>query len=108
MLQGFLYELIGREEGAATVRILPSCPLYQAHFPGYPITPGVALIQMALEVMGKELKGAKDIKFTEPVFPSADGPELRYEWTVSEEGKARVLLYLLPENTLCAKMVLDV
>lgn len=108
MLQGFLYELIGKEEGSATIKLLPSCPIYEAHFPGHPITPGVTLVQIALEIMGKQLKGARDIKFIEPVFPGADGSVLRYDWTVSEEGRAQVSLFLLPEEKLCVKMTLRV
>ena len=98
MLQGFLYELTGKEEGSATIKLIPSCPIYKAHFPGYPITPGVTLVQIATEIMGKQLKGARDIKFIEPIFPSA----------VSEEGRAQVSIFLLPEEKLCVKMTLGV
>lgn len=106
MLQGFLYELTGKEGGSATIKLIPSCPIYKAHFPGYPITPGVTLVQIATEIMGKQLKGARDIKFIEPIFPSADGPVLRYDWAVSEEGRAQVSIFLLPEEKLCVKMTL--
>ena len=44
MLEGILYNVVSREEGAATVRLLPESPIYKAHFPGYPVTPGVTLV----------------------------------------------------------------
>ena len=102
MLEGYLYQVVTKEEGSAVVRLLPECPIYQAHFPTFPITPGV---QMALELIGKPLVGAKDIKFVEPVLPGSDGTQLRYEWTFKDNGRADVMLYL-PDGTLSAKMVL--
>ena len=99
MLQGVLYEIIEREEGSALVRTLPESPIYAAHFPGYPITPGVCLVQMALELMGKEMTGSKDIKFVTPVMPDTT---LRYTWT--PEGAVQVML---TDGTLCAKMALE-
>jgi len=105
LLEGVLYELVSREEGSAVVRLLPESPIYKAHFPGYPITPGVTLVQMALDVMGVQMKGAKDIKFVVPVPPTAG--ELHYTWTYKDPSTAEVLLYL-PGETLCAKMTLSV
>jgi len=107
MLEGYLYETVSREEGSAVVRLLADCPIYKAHFPTFPITPGVTLVQIALELMGKPLVSAKDIKFVEPVLPTAEGPELRYEWTFKDNGRADVSLFL-PDGTLSAKMVLGV
>ena len=107
MLEGFLYQVVTKEEGSAVVRLLPECPIYQAHFPTFPITPGVTLVQIALELMGKTLLSAKDVKFVEPVLPGADGTQLRYEWTFKDNGRADVCLYL-PDGTLSAKMVLGV
>ena len=104
MLEGSLYTVISRSDGTATVRLLPECPIYQAHFPGFPITPGVCLVQTALELMGRSLLGAKDIKFVTPVLP---GAELRYEWTM-QDGRADVNLYLEPAGELCAKLTLSV
>lgn len=105
MLEGVLYEVVSREEGSAVVRLLPDSPVYAAHFPGYPITPGVTIVQMALELMGRTLSGAKDIKFVEPVLPSASGTLLRFSWTFPEPDKADVNVFL-EDETLCSKMSL--
>ena len=107
MLEGFLYQLVSREEASAVVRMLPESPIYAAHFPGFPVTPGVTLVQIALELMGRKLQSARDIKFVVPVIPSAEGPELRYEWSFPDASRADVNVFF-PDGTLCAKMALGV
>ena len=104
MLEGNLYTVLSRSQTAARVKFLPESPVYAAHFPEYPITPGVCLVQMALELMDCKLLGAKDIKFVMPVFP---GAEVRVEWTV-QDGRADVSVFLEPAGDLCAKMTLFV
>lgn len=106
MLEGVLYTVVSREDSAATVRLLPESPIYKAHFPGYPITPGVTLLQMALELMDRKLVSAKEIKFLSPVFP-ADGTQVRYEWTFKDEGAVAVSL-LAEDGSQYAKMSLTV
>lgn len=105
MLEGVLYEVVSREEGSAVVRLLPDSPVYAAHFPGYPITPGVTIVQMALDLMDRRLSGAKDIKFVEPVLPSSAGMLLRFSWTFPEPDKVDVNVFL-EDETLCSKMSL--
>jgi 3-hydroxymyristoyl/3-hydroxydecanoyl-(acyl carrier protein) dehydratase len=106
MLEGFLYKVVEKGDGSAQVELLPDCPIYAAHFPGFPVTPGVTLVQMALELMDKKLQSAKDIKFVVPVLPSKEGTVLKYEWTVAED-RADVTVFL-SDGTLCAKMALGV
>ncbi len=103
MLEGTLYQIVSRGEGTATVRLLPESPIYKAHFPGYPVTPGVTLVQMGLELMGRKLAAAKDIKFVVPVLPTADGPELHYAWSFRDDTTADITLSLA-DGTLCTKM----
>ena len=105
MLQGILYETIAVDPSGATVRLLPESPVYQGHFPGYPITPGVCLVEIALELMGNvRLVGAKNIKFTSPIIPD-EGTELRFN--LGGEGSERTV-EILSGDTLCAKMSLTV
>ena len=106
MLEGFLYRIVEKGDGCAKVELLPKSPIYAAHFPGYPVTPGVTLVQMGLELMGKTLQSAKDIKFVVPVLPAMEGTVLKYEWSV-EEDRADVSVFL-SDGTLCAKMALGV
>ena len=50
-LKDSLYHIVSCESGKAVVRLDPSSPVYAAHFPGYPITPGVILIEIATELL---------------------------------------------------------
>jgi len=105
MLREILYELVQTDAAGATIRLLPESPVYQGHFPGYPITPGVCLVEIALELMGKKrLVAAKSIKFTNPVLPT-ETTDLRFN--LSGEGEARTV-DILSGDTLCAKMSLTV
>lgn len=120
MLRGILYETVSIDTGGAVVRLLPDSPIYQGHFPGWPITPGVCLVQIALELMeemagqaghdgesvghdGKvRLVAAKSIKFTSPIIPT-EGTVLRFN--MGGEGCERTVEILSGEK-LCAKMSL--
>ena len=112
MLQGILYETIAVDAAGATVRLLPESPVYRGHFPGYPITPGVCLVVIALELMeemagqgGKvRLVAAKNIKFTSPVLPS-EGMALRF---IFSGGRPERGVEVFAGDTLCAKMSLTV
>ena len=115
MLQGILYETMAVDAAGATVRLLPESPVYQGHFPGYPITPGVCLVEIALELIAAmadqvghdekvRLVGAKNIKFTSPIIPT-EGTELRFN--LGGEGSERTV-EILSGETLCAKMSLTV
>ena len=115
MLQGILYETMAVDAAGATVRLLPESPVYQGHFPGYPITPGVCLVEIALELIAAmadqvghdekvRLVGAKNIKFTSPIIPT-EGTELRFN--LGGEGSERTV-EILSGDTLCAKMSLSV
>lgn len=106
MLEGVLYTVVSKEENSATVRLLPESPIYKAHFPEYPITPGVTLLQIALELMGKILVGAKEIKFVAPVLPG-DGTEIRFEWEFKDENTVSVSI-LSMDGTQYARMSLSV
>ncbi len=106
MLEGVLYTVVSKEENSATVRLLPESPIYKAHFPEYPITPGVTLLQIALELMGKKLVGAKEIKFVAPVLPG-DGSEIRFEWEFKDENTVSVSI-LSMDGTQYARMSLSV
>ena len=110
MLRGLLYEIVSSDAAGATLRLLPDSPVYQGHFPGYPITPGVCLVQMAMdlieEMAGRKVRlaAAKNIKFTSPVIPG-EGTELRFN--ISGEGGVREVEVLYGE-ILSAKMSLSV
>ena len=129
MLRGLLYEPVQADPLGATVRLLPESAVYAGHFPGYPITPGVCLVQIALDLIGEmagraghvgknemadqvghddrktvHLVAAKNIKFTSPVIPG-EGMELRFN-LAGEGGNWSVEVF--NGEVLSAKMSLTV
>ena len=86
ILKDNLYTIVSHnpESSKATFRVKLNAEsfIYQAHFPNNPITPGVCLIQMAVELFGSlkavnfNIKTLKNVKFTAPInpleFPEAD------------------------------------
>ena len=106
MLLGTLYETVQADAAGATIRLLPESSVYQGHFPGYPITPGVCLVEISLELFSARegrpvrLVAAKNIKFTSPVLPT-ETTELRFN--LAGEGDGRTV-EILAGDTLCAKM----
>ena len=128
MLRGILYELIRADELGTTVRLLPESDVYRGHFPGYPITPGVCIVQIALELAEEmadqvghddrnemadqaghadrkvRMVAAKNIKFTSPVIPEK-GKVLRFNLS-GKDGKWGVEVY--DGEVLAAKMSLMV
>lgn len=93
-LKNNLYKIISKEEVNSifnyTVELNPSCVIYQAHFPGEPITPGVCIVQICKEVIEDllleqssasrrlEIIKAKNIKFLSVISPN-ETPILTYQ-----------------------------
>jgi len=70
-----LFEIEQVADDGAAIRLLPECVIYQAHFPGQPITPGVCIVQIITELLGQRLGRAlqlrciNNIKFLQPISP---------------------------------------
>lgn len=93
-LKNNLYKIISKEEVNSifnyTVELNPSCMIYEAHFPGEPITPGVCIVQIGKEVIEDllleqssvsrrlEIIKAKKIKFLSVISPN-ETPILTYQ-----------------------------
>ena len=82
MLLGSFYTLVesNQEEGGyrVKVRLNPSHAIFDGHFPGNPVVPGVCQIQMAQEVLNQvtgknlQLKTTGNIKFLHTINPVTD------------------------------------
>ncbi len=114
MLEGLLYRRLslgGKLSAAkASVVLLDDSPIYKAHFPGFPVTPGVCIVGMAVELASAlsgrklSLSEAKDIKFVMPITPkgetvvdfdlSLDGDILKASVKVGEEPCAKMTVTL--------------
>lgn len=110
MLQGELYTIVQADAAGVELRLLPESRIYAAHFPGFPITPGVVLIQVAVELLA-QVYGVKTAlpqvpmaKFVSPVLPSADKP-LFYRFTPSGETAWKVDIHY--DNVPSARLTLD-
>ena len=91
----------------------PAHPVYQAHFPGNPITPGACLLKTAREAMqtfkGRKLalKTAKTIKYLSILIP-AEGKTVRLEFsnlTEIEDG-CKTQLVIADDDAVYSKMSL--
>ena len=77
--------------------------VYKAHFPNYPITPGVLLIQIITELFAS-LKGRKykintlkNVKFTAPINP-VEFPEVDFSLDFSEKDNLYYVKALITKN----------
>ena len=98
---------------SAKLRCNPEHPVYQAHFPGNPITPGACLLKTASEVLQQKLgrplylKASKNIKYLSLVIPE-EGKEVRYDFLrlVFDETECKAQVVIADETTVYTKMSL--
>ena len=85
-LKNSIYKIIGKEDESGvvdyTIQLIPSCFIYQAHFPGEPITPGVCIVQIGKELVEDllteqtshsqplEIIKVKNVKFLSIISPN--------------------------------------
>lgn len=81
------YSIIDDHIADFQIQINKDHSIYQGHFPGNPITPGVCIIQIARELFAFSqktnflIKKIKSIKFTQPIIPTIhDTINYRIEW----------------------------
>ena len=91
-LQDNLFTILAREDEQPVFRISinKEWPIYEAHFPGHPITPGVCVVQMVQELLqvwlGRKvsLVKAKNIKYVAIISPE-EVSELSVSFSSIEE-----------------------
>ena len=97
----------------ALVRCNPEHPVYQAHFPGNPITPGACLLQTAGALMQQKmgrplfLKASKNIKYLSILIP-VEGKEVKFGFSHVAEGETecKAQVVIADESTVYTKMSL--
>ena len=97
----------------AVLRCNPEHLIYQAHFPGNPITPGACLLQTAGEVLQRKLgrslylKASKNIKYLNVLIP-AEGKEVRFMFSnlVENETECKAQVVIADEAQVYTKMSL--
>ena len=91
----------------------PKHLVYQAHFPGNPITPGACLLQTAGEVLQQKLarplflKSSKNVKYLNVLVP-AEGKEVRFTFSnlVESETECKAQVVIADEISVYTKMSL--
>ena len=97
----------------AVVRCNPEHPVYRAHFPGNPITPGACLLQTAGALMQQKmgrplfLKSSKNIKYLSILIP-AEGKEVKFCFShvTESETECKAQVVIADESTIYTKMSL--
>lgn len=116
VLQDNLFSIMSQaqEDGqsAFQVQIHKEWPIYKAHFPGHPITPGVCIVQMIQELLqaylGREvsLRKAKTVKYTAIISPdevselSVSFPKIEQQ----EDGSLKVQAQVAGGETIYTKL----
>ena len=97
----------------ALLRCNPGHLIYQAHFPGNPITPGACLLQTASEVLQRKvgrplyLKASKNVKYLNVLVPAED-KEVRFTFSnlAESETECKAQVTISDEAQVYTKMSL--
>lgn len=114
-----LYNILNLSEGSKTFKIglNSNSPIYAAHFPGNPITPGVCLIHMACHLVQDfflqrlVLMQVVNAKFLAPLSPISN-PEVFFrikqaDWTEEDHTRyLKVITEVFAGNTIFTKLSL--
>ena len=85
ILQNELYTIVETGDNVARIRLLPECTIYQGHFPGNPVTPGVCQVGIVEELaekiygFGLVLHEVKLLKYTDILRPSKEIVEVCFD-----------------------------
>lgn len=94
-----------------TVELNPDHSIYQSHFPGNPITPGVCIIQIVKELSEEMLnrhlflKKVNNVKFLNVINPT-ENSEITFSISISPEGDEayKISAVVFNENHNFAKL----
>lgn len=97
----------------AVLRCNPEHLIYQAHFPGNPITPGACVLQTASEVLQRKvgrplyLKTSKNVKYLNVLVPAED-KEVRFTFSnlAESETECKAQVTIADEAQVYTKMSL--
>ena len=112
-----LYKIVSKNVADSSLRydiqLDASHFIYQAHFPGEPITPGVCIIQIAKELLEEHLnqkfniKMIKNVKFLNVISP-VERPQITYvfeKMTVDDTTKTcQAQVQVLSDETSMVKL----
>ena len=104
---------INDDGGVFHIHLNPECLIYRAHFPEQPITPGVCITQIAVElaeiIVGHSLQmtGIKNVKFLSIMTPDTQ-TVVTYTITIksSDDDNIRIQAVAQSDDVVYAKMSL--
>ena len=111
----FILDFIdGTENGfTAHLHCNPEHLIYQAHFPGNPITPGACLLQTAGELLQQKLgrpvflKSSKNVKYLNVLIPAKDKEvRLTFSHIAETETECKAQVVIADEASVYTKMSL--
>ncbi|HXO77616.1 MAG TPA: hypothetical protein VN824_20325, partial [Puia sp.] len=114
MLEDDFFHITTLQTAGDTVKVLlkinPAHAIFEGHFPGQPVVPGVCLMQMVKEitekVLGKEtrLVKADQIKFLAVLIPAENQPlQMELKFRARENSETGVDAQLANETTVFFK-----
>ena len=99
------------EIAEASLELNPAHPIFEGHFPGQPVVPGVCMVQMIKEILetvtGKTLmlKQSDHIKFLSVINPAEAKPvQASVKFSERENDELHVVASLSCEERICLKL----
>lgn len=109
----FIDSVTRREEGVCyRLHLNAGHIIYQAHFPGEPITPGVCLLQMGMELLADavgadlEIETVKNVKFLSVLHPEGQTVDVRVHRLSQNEDTSQAQIDFTVGEHAVAKMSL--
>lgn len=117
LLKNSLYNIKSQDalNSVFTIELNPDCFIYKAHFPELPITPGVCIIQVAMELFSELCGAALDLEsVANAKFLSVINPEITKNLTYSfnkitisdDSSRYKVSVVVADEDTIYTKLSL--
>ena len=91
------------------VELLPNHPIYEGHFPGQPVVPGVCTLTIIRECIGKILSKPvsfatiKECKYVSALIPE-EGLKIMLNLTLSEDGSVKGTVERVDNNQIALKL----
>ncbi len=109
-LLGTMFSVLGIEGNDWHVALHPDHVIYGAHFPGHPITPGVCILSLLVELLEQHhgrpltLVEVKNLKFISPISP-LKAPEITvtFQKVEIEEGRMIARGFISTSEKTCTK-----
>ncbi|MCI6619747.1 MAG: beta-hydroxyacyl-ACP dehydratase [Prevotella sp.] len=108
-----MFSVVGRSDLTFEIAFNENHPIYRAHFPGKPITPGVCIMKLIEELVEISVKReirlsvAKNVKFLRPIAPSASAyMTICFDLLLEKDALVQARGTITAEGQTCTKFSL--